>query len=380
MVQTRGYANKEEATEAWNTWAGGNRTISRNAFNRLNESVERDYPIKDGKLAMPDGEHAFGDVVIDPEGGYEHPWPRIRLADYANSEQGLYGADDMFMVYKLRARWRLIEHDHKLLREHICELLSMNDRDNNPLNEQLEKWNGTLADSGFPTFEKNDLRGIDLSGLSIAPQGQPHVWLRQVDLSYSECHLLQLQSVNMYGARCIGMHATQIDLRYATAHGTVFRCCYMPDAQFAGADIGDCDFRNALLSHSVFDGSNCHGTDFSSANLWKASFDSHVDQRTGKRVFTDLSDVEWDEDTRFSEVLFNNFLPEQNKALYDFICTLRSPTTVKDHLVSSVEMKPGIFGFSLDLAKVFSGCRAALKQIGRKTQQDKSSVRGKSRR
>jgi hypothetical protein len=33
---------------------------------------------------MPDGEHAFGDLTIVEDGGYEHPWPRIYLADYAN--------------------------------------------------------------------------------------------------------------------------------------------------------------------------------------------------------------------------------------------------------------------------------------------------------
>ena len=366
MVTTRDYTSKEQAAEDWNTWAGGHRTFTRDAFNSLNDSVERDYPVKDGKLAMPDGEHAFGDMVIDSEGGYEHPWPRIRLADYANSKQGHYGADDMFSVYKLRARWRLVEQDHKSLREQMSQLLSRNDRGNDLLNEQLAKWNEKLAGSGFPKFEKNDLRGIELSGLSIAPQGQAHVWLRQVNLNYAECHLLQLQNVNMYEASCIGMHATQIDLCSATAHGTVFRCANIPDAHFVGADVGACDFRHALLSHSVFDGANCHGANFSSANLWKATFDSHLYASTGKRVFTDLSDVEWDDDTRFSEVLFNDFLPEQNKTLYNFIIELRSPTTAKDQLASSVGMKPGIFGFSLDLIKAYGGCKTAWKQIRKK--------------
>ena len=204
MVQTRKYTTKNQAAEAWNTWAGGNRAIPRDSFNSLNESIERDYPVQDGKLVMPDGEHAFGDIVIDPDGGYEHPWPKISLADYANSEQGFYGENDMFMVYKLRARWRLVEEDHKSLREHVRQLLSRNDRDNALLNDQLDKWNEKLADSGFPTFAKNDLRGMDLSGLIIAPQGQAHIWLRQVDLSYTESHLLQLVNANMYGARCVG--------------------------------------------------------------------------------------------------------------------------------------------------------------------------------
>jgi hypothetical protein len=47
--------------------------------------------------------------VVDEDAGYEHPWPRIYPADCANEEAGVYGQDDIFMVYKLRARWRLIE-------------------------------------------------------------------------------------------------------------------------------------------------------------------------------------------------------------------------------------------------------------------------------
>lgn len=167
MVRTRGYKSKDEAAEAWNTWAGRTRIISQDAFNSINDAIERDYPIEDGKLVLPDGEQAFGDLIISEDGGYEHPWPKIYLADYGNAEAGLYGDDDMFLVYKLRARWRLIEQNHLKLRQQLVNLLASNDKDNIALNKQLTGWNVLLDGSGFPVFSDNDLRGIDLSALTI---------------------------------------------------------------------------------------------------------------------------------------------------------------------------------------------------------------------
>jgi uncharacterized protein YjbI with pentapeptide repeats len=368
MVRTRGYDTKEEAAEAWNTWAGGKRAVSQDAFNQLNEDVKRDYPIKQGKLVLPDGEHAFGDLAVDPDGGYKHPWPKIYLSDYANSEAGLYGEDDMFMVYKLRARWRLIERDHKKLRKKVAETLESNDKDNLALNAQLKAWNTILSGSGFPLFEENDLRGMDLSGLTITPQAEGRVWLRGVNLSYSESHLLHLVNANLYGAKCSGIKAVQVDFSYATAHGVCFGGSYMPDGRFIGADLGFCDFRHALLSHCVFDGANCHAADFSSALLWKASFDNYTDSQSDKRIFSDLSKVVWNDETRFAEVVFNDFLTEQNKALADHIHDQRTLKTAKQELASSIEMKPGAFGFSVDLSRVLGALKAAWRKRKKNTQ------------
>ena len=373
MVQMREYATKQEAAEAWNTWAGGRRAICQDAFNRLNEAVERDYPIKEGKLVLPDGEHAFGDLTVVADGGYQHPWPKIYLSDYRHSEAGLYGEDDMFMVYKLRARWRLVERDHTILRKQIAELLSRNDRDNRILNAQVKSWNTILSDSGFPLLEENDLRGMDLSGLTITPKDEGRVWLRGVNLSYSESHLLRLVNANLYGAKCVGMKGTQVDFSHATAHGVSFRGSYIPDSRFVGADLGFCEFKNALISHCLFDGANCHGADFSSAILWKSSFDIFTDPQSSKRFFSNLSKVVWDDETRFAEVVFNDFLPEQNKALAEHIRELRTQKTIKQELTSSIEMKPGAFGFSLDLSRVLGALKTAWRKRRRKTHQLDSS-------
>jgi hypothetical protein len=317
---------------------------------------------------MPDGEHAFGDLTIVEDGGYEHPWPRIYLADYANAEAGLYGEDDMFLVYKLRAKWRLIDRDHVRLRRELATVLSSNDKDNNVLNHQRQNWNCVLKGSGFPEFQENDLRGSNLSGLTIAASGGGRLLLGNVRLDYAECHLLRLLDANLYGATLTGVKATRLDLSHATAHGVSFRCCYLPDGRFLGADLGSCDFTYALISHCLFDGANCYGADFSSALCLKASFDCYPHPQTSKRTYSNLADVVWDDNTRFQEVVFNEFLIEQNPKLAEHIRDQRNAASPKRELVSSVELKPGAFGFSIDLQKVFSALKLAWKGRKRRTQ------------
>jgi uncharacterized protein YjbI with pentapeptide repeats len=290
------------------------------------------------------------------------------MADFANAEAGLYGEDDMFLVYKLRARWRCIEKDHVKLRRQLVSLISSNNRDNRALNDQLQKWNGVLKDSGFPEFRKDDLRGVELSGLTISGQNRSHVWLRNVYLDYSECHLLRLVNANLYGASMAGLKATQIDLSHATAHGVSFIGSYLPDCRMLGADLGYCDFTNALVSHGVFDGANCHGADFSSALCLKASFDHTPHPQTGKGIYANLTDIKWDDHTRFTEVVFNEFLKEQNPKLAKYIHNQRNAKTPKEELASSVELKPGAFGFAVDLPKLFGALKLAWKNRKNRTQ------------
>ncbi len=347
MLRTSGFEVKEEALEAWNIWAGQVRDISQGEYNELNDKLPRDYPVENGKFVMPDGEHAFGDLVIADLGGYESPWPRIYLSDYANAEEGRY-EDDMFTVYKLRARWRLIEKDHPVLKRRIQELLCENDKDNEKLNKKLSEWNQLLSDSGFPEFEQNDLRGVDLSGLSLNPITDRTINLRRVNLSYSECHLLSINHGNLYEAKCVGVKGVQMKLHHCTCHGVSFSSSYLPQSKFVETDLGFAIFLNSLVSLCSFDGANCHGADFSSALLRKSSFGC-IKTGQGRTTYADLSEVKWDAYTRYDEVLFNEFLREQNKELYEHIEAIKADRSIGKDVLSTVQAKPGIFGFSVDL-------------------------------
>jgi len=355
MLRTREFETREEAIEAWNTWAGMVHTITQQEYNELNDSFTRDYPIENGKLVMPDGEHAFGDLVIADPGGHESPWPRIYFSDYARAEEGLY-CDDMFTVYKLRARWRLIEKNHPFLKQKVKALLCENDRDNEKLNAQLSVWNKLLLGSGFPGFQDKDLRGVDLSGLSLAPVADRRVNLRQIDLSYAECHLLSIQSGNLYGSKCIGLKGVQMELSQCTCHGVTFSCSYLPQSKFIESDLGFAKIDNSIASVCSFDGAKCHGIDFSSSLLRRANFGC-IRTTSNTTKCADLTDAKWNDETHFEEAMFNELLQEQNLALYEHIEALKAGRTVGKDVLSSIEAKPGIFGFAVDLKALGAGLK-----------------------
>lgn len=355
MPSTQGFETQEEAIEAWNTWAGMVRIITQQEYNELNDSINRDYPIGNGKLVMPDGEHAFGDLVIADPGGYESPWPRIYFSDYARAERGLY-SDDMFTVYKLRSRWRLIEKNHLFLKQKVRALLCENDRDNKRLNAQLAVWNKLLLGSGFPEFRDNDLRGVDLSGLSLVPVADRRVNLRQIDFSYAECHLLSIQNGNLYGAKCTGLKGVQMELNQCTCHGVTFSCSFLPQSKFIESDLGLAKIDNSTASMCSFDGANCHGIDFSSSLLRRASFGC-IRTTSDATKCADLTDAKWNDESRFEEAMFNELLREQNLALYEHIEALKVGRSIGKDVLSSIEAKPGIFGFAIDLKALGAGLK-----------------------
>ncbi len=361
MVRTRAYSSKEEAAEAWNTWAGTIKYITQDQYNRLNDSIQRDYPIENGKLKLPDGENAFGDIIVEANGEFESPWPRIYLSDYAHSEHGLYGGDTMFDVYLYRARWRMIEKDHPRLKRILLDIFQNNDRENLVLNKQLRKWNKVLKGTGFPAFEEDDLRGVDISGLTIGNNHSP-VYLRKVDLSYSECHLTTICG-NLYNAKFIGAKGCQIDLRNCTCHGVAFQGAYFPQGLFTNADCGYCNFDSALLSHCCFNGANCASSNFSNALLWRTSFLSFTDMEKNTTTFSDLTNIIWNSDTGFRETVFNQFLAQQNPKLFRHIEETTKATGFSEEVISSVELKPGIFGVSIDLKKFLGAIISKIKQI-----------------
>jgi len=356
MVQTRKYKTKEEAIEAWNSWPGRLYNTSQDDYNRLNDSVERDYPVDNGKLQLPDGENAFGDIVISEDSGFESPWPRIYWSDFALCENGVL-QDDIVTVYKTRARWRLINKNNPELKQEIVELLKNNDRDNRAISSKLKNWNGILAESGFPLFEENDLRGVDLSGQTIAREDGNQVFLRGMNLCYSECHLLKFQNVNLYGAKLEGIKAIQLDIAQSTCCQASFRGSLLSRSQFLCSDLAFTDFRNSLLFNSNLDGANCQEADFSASSLLKASFGNYTPPSEQKAIYSDLTGCKWDSKTRFGEVDFNQFLNEQNVELYKHIEKLRREFSMKKELASSLEVKPSLFGISIDIKKVIGSIR-----------------------
>lgn len=354
MVRTRSYETLTEAIEAWSTWAGSTRPASREEYNQLNDGLERDYPIEEGKVRLPEGEEAFGDLVIADPGGYESPWPRIYLSDYSHVAAGLYGGDSMKHVYKLRARWRLIDKNHPRLKARIVEMIALNDRESVRLNHTLQEWNRILEGSDFPLFGHNDLRGVDLSGQSISGATRGPVYLRRANLRYAECHLLRIENANLYRADLTGVKGVQMDISQATAHGIRLRVAYLSQSCFVAADLGSADCRHVFAPLANFDGANCSRADFSGAFLRRASFGvcAGSDHAGSGRLYSDLSAARWDDRTVLSEVRTNELLQEQNRQLHDRILSVREGRSLARDVLSSLEVKPGLFGVSIDIRRL----------------------------
>ena len=74
-----------------------------------------------------------------------------------------------------------------------------------------------------------------------------------------------------------------------------------------------------------------------------------IKTKQGRTTYADLSEVKWDAYTRYDEVLFNEFLREQNKELYAHIEAIKAGGSIGKDVLSTVQAKPGLFGFSVDL-------------------------------
>ena len=353
-VSTRPCATEAEAWELWDTWAGLARPPTVATYNALNDPIDRDYPVANGRVSLPDAQHAFGNLTIVEDGGYVSPWPRVYLADAHHASSGLYGGDTVHDVYRLRARWRLVERDHAALKKSLASILGNNDRENRILNGALKTWNDALSGSGFPHFRENDLRGADLSGQVIRGDAGETVHLRGVDISYSECHLLRIESANMFGAKMVGVKGSHMDASHATCHGASLRASSLPWSRFICADLGFVDFTHATLSLSSFDGANCYGANLSSALLRGATFDCATALSDKATHYTDLTDVKWDRDTVFDRTMFNTLLMEQNPRLFERIQAVKRGLTLKDEVVECLEVKPGAFGVHVNVKKLWS--------------------------
>ena len=355
MVSTKRFSSRSDAVEAWNTWAALPRLIRRDDFRAANDDMDRDFPFENGRFVLPPGEEAFGDLTIDESAGYIIPWPRIYLRHYALCDLGVFGDDSMFTIYKLRARWRYLHTSHRALKDSIERLLSENDRDNEALNEQLEQWNDRIADTCLPRFEPGDLRGIDLSGLFIAPT-RDRVYLRRVDLSYSDCHALRIEHAYLYQAKARGLHANQLDLQDCTCQGTDFAGSYLPEGQFVRSDLSSCSFVHCLLTGSRWDGANCSECDFSDSMLWKGSFGlSEVsDGEKTIRLVCNLTDARWNKRTDFREIAIHEDLKVQNHRLFRTVMDCRSAPrgSLVSELSDSIEVKPGVLGISVDVGRI----------------------------
>lgn len=360
MKKPHGFLTKEEAIEAWNTWRGRYLEIDPETFCKNNPCNSCGLVVTDeGKYTPLPIEEMVGGSELLPDGSFTVPWPRLTPGQKKAGEKIYERQDFLEFIFSLSARWCALFPSVVEYRKTIIELLRKNDRDNEILNTQLEKWNKYLNENGFTPFGVNDLRGINLSGLRI--EGGPYqgAWLRNVDLSFAELSLAQLRGVNLYGARLAAVSAVHTNFSFSVCSSADFSNSFVSNGHFEGADISNANFTESLCHLCCFDGAILYATDFTSAQCTQISLQplTYTFQGVEKKRATNISNLKYD-GTNFEGVKTVDIDWSENLPLKETIESqnIGTPEKVKGNIwnrfVESTELKPGWFGFSVDLKKL----------------------------
>ncbi len=353
----RGYKTLEAAIEAWNTWPGRYHDVTPQEFRKANSGRHCAGLLENGCLRIPEASKITGHIQMYTDGSFETPWPFLS-GRLANSDLDLLGLS-LTEILALRARWCALFPSVGAYRAELSTLLRDNDRNNSAINRQLRKWNKYLGTHGFPTFEENDLRGVNLGGLELS--GKPHegIWLRHINLSFSECSVVQLIGVNLYGANLRFVHAYQAnlqgsicataDLTYSDFAATKFDAADLHATNLAHANLFRAQFTGAKLSEANLSASNCTDCDFRSLSITSGL--AKTDRRT------DLTSVRWDTSTRFNGALIDAPTWRGSAELLEFILSCNQDQGPQlgfwKRLMKAIQLRPGWFGISVDLRQLF---------------------------
>lgn len=358
MVRTAATATRDDAIELWTTWKGRYADIPRGLYLESNPGVFfgelRNAEIC--KLLNPDLIVYATEML--PNGAFRSPWPGLSCLIANSAEEGHFGELTAFDVFCLRARWCALFDSAEDYRAAIIELLRDNGANNTELNHQLQVWNETLENTGLPLFSENDLRGISLGGLDLSGRAYSGISLRKVNLSFSDLNVATLAGANLYEATIKGIDSFQLDLREAICSRADFSHSMLARAYFQRADLSFTDFRMVMSCSSQFRGANMQGTDLGGARLNSSDFSRlEVEVLEEKQQFeTDLKDASWDSATRFEDIPLHREPSLCSSDLRKFIRGQNDPP-VRDswwgRMVAAIEAKPGVFGFALDLKRLW---------------------------
>ena len=259
-------------------------------------------------------------------------------------------------VFAYRARWCALFPSIIEYREEITQILKNNDRENLLLNQNLTVWNKRIAGLDFPLFETNDLRGINLGGLELSGKPYEGVWLRNVDLRFSDLSLVQLDGANLYNADLSVSVAMYGSFMNVIASLAKFNHSFLIQSRFELADLNAANFSFAQCYQAQFDGSILNNASVCGANLKNTSFKSveFNDKGIIKYKKSDLTDLNWDSETSLEDSDLLNSGALFDEELKGFL--LMDNTEKKKlfaRLYDSAQLKPGLFGVGFDIKEFF---------------------------
>jgi uncharacterized protein YjbI with pentapeptide repeats len=361
MTENKGFPTKEEAVEAWNTWRGRYVAIPPEVFQETNPCNDCGLVVKDGYYNPLPVDEMVGGRKMTLDGSFTVPWPRLGPGQAKLAEKHFQNDTAIEYAFSLRARWCALFPSVIEYRDTIAKLLKENDRDNKVLNGQLNKWNEYLSSHGFTAFEKNDLRGINLGGLELNDVDYAGIYLRNIDLSFSELSVAQLQGANCYGALFLGANLYQTDLSYSICAKANFSYACLSSAKFKGSDLNSANLTKATCYKTFFDGAILNNAVIIDASLAEASLDILQEEHDGKMIKrkTEIVNIIFNENTEFKGISVSDVDWTKNPKLRSIIenqnvlfCGDKTLPWWK-RLLSAIDAKPGWLGFSIDLKKIF---------------------------
>jgi len=361
------HINKKKAIELWNTWEGRYKEISPAKFNEVNDHIERAYPFdRSGNYIKLSKKEMFGRLYLTSNGAYITSWRKIERAIKESELVCGYSTEE---VYKLRVRWRLIEKSYAKLKSELAKIISLNDENNNFLNSKILEWNKKIVGTNLPIFEENDLRGVDLSGLDIRPLDHDRVQLKNVDLSFSSCAVLQIKGANLYGSKLIAIFAPDSSFADCICARTTFLNAFLSRSKFQNTCLSFSDLKYSLCHLVNFDGANLYKADVGNSQLTNCSF-NYVDlvSQNGYKYkkYPCLDGIRWNTKTLFSNSYFVN-LENSNPVLLKYIKEKQvgqslSKENIPNIIADTVEVKPSLFGISIDIKKILFICLSLFKR------------------
>lgn len=354
------FKTPEEAIEAWNTWRGRYAEVDLDTFCKNNPCNAGGSLIdEEGNYAPLPVNDMISGIEILMDGTFTVPWPRLTPAQRTAAMRTICRNDAVEFAFSLCARWCALFPSVIEYRDSIAKLLLANDRENLTLNAQLEKWNEYLAPHGFTPFEKNDLRGINLSGLKLGGPPYSGINLRNIDLSFSEMSVCQMNGVNLYGSRLNGTNFSFGRLAFSICASADLSHCCLSNTNFDGADLGYALIKNSLCHKASFQGAVLSHAEFSKSQCTEINLKplSYKENGKDKRRYTEISGITYT-DTRFIGTSTEEIDWTKNPKLRSFIDDQNSVFQgdnkgLWNKIVQAAELKPGWLGFRIDLKKLF---------------------------
>lgn len=295
---------KNKAIEAWNTWRGRYVTPTPAMFSEINFCNSCSEIIAQ-KLytGFHENETFIKGYQMHTNGAFISPWPYFDKPTYCILKEACKNIDFSY-IFKLRARWCIMFPSIIEYREDIFKIIKYNDSENYFLNGAILLFNDRLKEYGFPLFEKDDLRGINLGGFDFAGPQYGGINLKNLDIQFSELSCLNLTGANLYSSKFSGSSAWHSSFNYAIMQHTDFSYSNVTQSTFKSSDLFGSKMSYSRFNQCSFDSVCLEGSDICDTKLHNSSFGVDKDAPNDTFKNCKINDIKYNDST---EITLKNY-------------------------------------------------------------------------